>query len=322
MEKIRRNPAKLSQLVKEFDLEILYQATSYEEQTLSISDVNRPALQLVGFYDYFQPSRLQILGRAEVMFLKAMAAEPRRHVLDELLRCEIPALIISRNMDVFPELIELAAKYDRTLLRTPSTTVDISSRIIDFLNRKLAPQITRHGVLMNIYGQGVLMMGDSGIGKSETAIELLKRGHRLVADDAVEIQRVSGRLWGTAPEMIRHYIEIRGVGVIDVEKLFGVGAVQDSTEIDMVIQFEKWADDKFYDRLGLDENDTIILDVPVPQVTIPVSAGRNLAAIVELAAMNNRQKKHGFNSAREFAAQIDGHIDRVTRENELKNQNP
>lgn len=196
MEKIRRNPAKLSQLVKEFDLEILYQATSYEEQTLSISDVNRPALQLVGFYDYFQPSRLQILGRAEVMFLKAMAAEPRRHVLDELLRCEIPALIISRNMDVFPELIELAAKYDRTLLRTPSTTVDISSRIIDFLNRKLAPQITRHGVLMNIYGQGVLMMGDSGIGKSETAIELLKRGHRLVADDAVDIRRVSNSLYG------------------------------------------------------------------------------------------------------------------------------
>ena len=245
MEKIRRNPAKLSQLVKEFDLEILYQATSYEEQTLSISDVNRPALQLVGFYDYFQPSRLQILGRAEVMFLKAMAAEPRRHVLDELLRCEIPALIISRNMDVFPELIELAAKYDRTLLRTPSTTVDISSRIIDFLNRKLAPQITRHGVLMNIYGQGVLMMGDSGIGKSETAIELLKRGHRLVADDAVEIQRVSGSLWGTAPEMIRHYIEIRGVGVIDVQRLFGMSAVQHDSEVELVIQLEPWEDGKF-----------------------------------------------------------------------------
>ena len=159
-------------------------------------------------------------------------------------------------------------------------------------------------------------------GKSETAIELIKRGHRLVADDAVEITRIGSSLIGTAPELIRNYLEVRGVGVIDVEKLFGVGAVQDSTEIDMVIQFEKWADDKFYDRLGLDENDTTILDVPVPQVTIPVSAGRNLAEIVELAAMNNRQKKHGFNSAREFAAQIDGHIDRVTRENEAKKQNP
>ena len=159
-------------------------------------------------------------------------------------------------------------------------------------------------------------------GKSETALELIKRGHRLVADDAVEITRIGSTLSGTAPELIRNYLEVRGVGVIDVEKLFGVGAVQDSTQIDLVIQFEKWEDDKFYDRLGLDENDTTILDVPVPQITIPVSAGRNLAAIVELAAMNNRQKKHGFNSAREFAAQIDGHIDRVTRENELKNQNP
>ena len=175
---------------------------------------------------------------------------------------------------------------------------------------------------MDVYGEGVLIFGDSGIGKSETAIELIKRGHRLVADDAVEIKRIGATLVGTAPELIRNYLEVRGVGVIDVEKLFGVGSVQDSTQIDLVIQFEKWADDKFYDRLGLDENDTTILDVPVPQITIPVSAGRNLAAIVELAAMNNRQKKHGFNSAREFAAQIDGHIDRVTRKNELKNQKP
>ena len=314
MEKIRRNPAKLSQLVKEFDLEILYQATSYEEQTLSISDVNRPALQLVGFYDYFQPSRLQILGRAEVMFLKAMAAEARRHVLEELLRCDIPALIISRNMDVFPELIELAAKYDRTLLRTPSTTVDISSRIIDFLNRKLAPQITRHGVLMNIYGQGVLMMGDSGIGKSETAIELLKRGHRLVADDAVEIQRVSGSLWGTAPEMIRHYIEIRGVGVIDVQRLFGMSAVQHDSEVELVIQLEPWEDGKFYDRLGLEGETYTMLGVSLPYVTIPVRPGRNLAGIVELAAMKNRQAFFGYNAAQEFVDRVDRQIDELSRQ--------
>ena len=311
MEKIRRNPAKLSQLVKEFDLEILYQATSYEEQTLSISDVNRPALQLVGFYDYFQPSRLQILGRAEVMFLKAMAAEPRRHVLDELLRCEIPALIISRNMDVFPELIELAAKYDRTLLRTPSTTVDISSRIIDFLNRKLAPQITRHGVLMNIYGQGVLMMGDSGIGKSETAIELLKRGHRLVADDAVEIQRVSGSL----------YIEIRGVGVIDVQRLFGMGAVQHDSEVELVIQLEPWEDGKFYDRLGLEGETYTLLGVSLPYVTIPVRPGRNLAGIVEIAAMKNRQAFFGYNSAQEFVDRVDRQIDELSRQAARKTDN-
>ena len=292
MEKIRRNPAKLSQLVKEFDLEILYQATSYEEQTLSISDVNRPALQLVGFYDYFQPSRLQILGRAEVMFLKAMAAEPRRHVLDELLRCEIPALIISRNMDVFPELIELAAKYDRTLLRTPSTTVDISSRIIDFL-----------------------------IGKSETAIELLKRGHRLVADDAVEIQRVSGSLWGTAPEMIRHYIEIRGVGVIDVQRLFGMSAVQHDSEVELVIQLEPWEDGKFYDRLGLEGETYTMLGVSLPYVTIPVRPGRNLAGIVEIAAMKNRQTFFGYNSAQEFVDRVDRQIDELSRQAARKTDN-
>ena len=314
MEKIRRNPARLCNLVKEFNLEILYKGKNYDNQTLTISDVNRPALQLVGFYDYFQASRLQILGRAEVMFLKAMSLDQRRRVLEELLRSEIPALIISRNMEVFPELVELARKYDRTLLRTPSTTVDISSRIIDYLNRQLAPQITRHGVLMNIVGQGVLLMGDSGIGKSETAIELLKRGHRLVADDAVEIQRVSGRLWGKAPEMIRHYIEIRGVGVIDVQQLFGMGAVQLDSEIELAIQLEPWEDGKFYDRLGLEGDTCTILGVSVPYVTIPVRPGRNLAAIVEIAAMKNRQMLFGYNPARDFVNRVDRRIDELTRQ--------
>ena len=224
-------------------------------------------------------------------------------------------------MDVFPELIELAAKYDRTLLRTPSTTVDISSRIIDFLNRKLAPQITRHGVLMNIYGQGVLMMGDSGIGKSETAIELLKRGHRLVADDAVEIQRVSGSLWGTAPEMIRHYIEIRGVGVIDVQRLFGMSAVQHDSEVELVIQLEPWEDGKFYDRLGLEGETYTMLGVSLPYVTIPVRPGRNLAGIVEIAAMKNRQAFFGYNAAQEFVDRVDRQIDELSRQAARKTDN-
>ena len=212
----------------------------------------------------------------------------------------------------------MAQKYGRTLLRTKYTSVEFSSMTIDYLNHALAPVITRHGVLMDVYGEGVLIFGDSGIGKSETAIELIKRGHRLVADDAVEITRIGSVLFGTAPELIRNYLEVRGIGVIDVEKLFGVGAVQDSTQIDLVIQFEKWTDSTYFDRLGLEDSYATIMDVPVPQVTVPVSAGRNLAGIVELAAMNNRQKKHGFNSAREFAAQIDGHIDRINRENEAK----
>lgn len=313
---------KVKDIVEKFQMEVLYPGADFETETLTITDVNRPGLQFVGFFDYFDPRRLQIIGKAETMFLKSFSSAERRKCFEDLFKYEIPALVISRKLDVFPECMEMAQKYGRTLLRTEHTSVEFTSMTIDFLNHELAPMITRHGVLMDVYGEGVLILGDSGIGKSETAIELIKRGHRLVADDAVEITRIGSTLSGTAPELIRNYLEVRGVGVIDVEKLFGVGAVQDSTQIDLVIQFEKWEDDKFYDRLGLDENDTTILDVPVPQITIPVSAGRNLAAIVELAAMNNRQKKHGFNSAREFAAQIDGHIDRVTRENELKNQNP
>ena len=272
---------RVKDIVEKFQMEVINKGTDYDTEILTITDVNRPGLQFIGFFDYFDPRRLQIIGKSEVTFLRGYSAEERRKRFEDLFCYEIPALVISRNLDVFPECLEMAQKHGRTLLRTKYTSVEFTAMTIDYLNHALAPVITRHGVLVDVYGEGVLIFGDSGIGKSETAIELIKRGHRLVADDAVEVP-----------------------------------------QIDLVIQFEKWEDDKFYDRLGLDENDTTILDVPVPQITIPVSAGRNLAAIVELAAMNNRQKKHGFNSAREFAAQIDGHIDRVTRENELKNQNP
>ncbi len=313
---------RVKDIVEKFQMEVINKGTDYDTEILTITDVNRPGLQFIGFFDYFDPRRLQIIGKSEMTFLRGYSFEERRKRFEDLFCYEIPALVISRNLDIFPECLEMAQKHGRTLLRTKYTSVEFTAMTIDYLNHVLAPFITRHGVLVDVYGEGVLIFGDSGIGKSETAIELIKRGHRLVADDAVEIKRIGATLVGTAPELIRNYLEVRGVGVIDVEKLFGVGSVQDSTQIDLVIQFEKWADDKFYDRLGLDENDTTILDVPVPQITIPVSAGRNLAAIVELAAMNNRQKKHGFNSAREFAAQIDGHIDRVTRENELKNQKP
>ena len=249
-----------------------------------------------------------------------MEPEKRRRVLEDLLRCEIPALIIARNMGVFPELIELAQKYGRTLLRTERKTVDATSEMIDYLNKKLAPQITRHGVLMNINGQGVLLLGDSGIGKSETAIELLKRGHRLVADDAVEIRRISTSLYGAAPELIRHYIEIRGVGVVDVQQLFGMGAVQFETEIDLVVQLEQWQDGKFYDRLGLGEESYELLGVKLPYMTVPVRPGRNLAGIVEIATMKNRQMKYGYNPARDFVARLDRHYDALNEENRRKKQ--
>ena len=313
MEKVRRDPASLSQLVKDFDLEVVYKGLDYDTRMITIPDVNRPALQLVGFYDYFEPKRLQILGKAEFTFLKAMPLEQRRKVFEDLLRCEIPALIIARNMEIFPELMEIARKHGRTLLRTEKTTVELTSHIIDYLNRALAPQITRHGVLMNIYGQGVLMIGDSGIGKSETAIELLKRGHRLIADDAVELRRVSYRkILGTAPANIRHFIELRGIGIINVARVFGIGSVRSSVEVEMVVQLEPWDRTKNYDRTGLETEYYDILGVKVPSMLIPVMPGRNLAVILETAAINNRQKEMGYNAAKELLTQL-GLADDITK---------
>ena len=304
---------KVKDIVEKFQMEVLYRGTDYETETLTITDVNRPGLQFVGFFDYFDPRRLQIIGKAETMFLKSFSSAERRKCFEDLFKYEIPALVSSRKLDVFPECMEMAQKYGRTLLRTEHTSVEFTSMTIDFLNHELAPMITRHGVLMDVYGEGVLILGDSGIGKSETAIELLKRGHRLVADDAVEIRRVSNSLYGTAPEIIRHYIEIRGVGVIDVQQLFGMGAVQFDTEIDLVIQLEQWEDGKFYDRLGLGEEKYTMLDVSLPIVTIPVRPGRNLAGIVEIATMKNRQMKYGYNAARDFVTQFDSKVDAMLK---------
>ena len=318
MEKVKRTPASLKNMVETFNMEILHKGRDFDNTVVTISDVNRPALQLVGFYDYFDDKRLQILGRGEMQFLERMTEAERTRVFNKLLSYPFPAMIVARDMEAPSELVQMANKHDRTLLRSAESTVDVTSKLIDYLNRAMAPQIARHGVLMNIYGQGVLILGDSGIGKSETAIELLKRGHRLVADDAVEIRRISNNLFGTAPEIIRHYIEIRGVGVIDVQQLFGMGAVQFDTEIDLVIQLEQWVDGKFYDRLGLGEEKYEMLGVELPIVTIPVRPGRNLAGIVEIATMKNRQMKYGYNSARDFVTQFDSKMDAMIKENRAK----
>ena len=314
MEKVRRTPASLKKMVEIFGMEILHKGRDFDNTVVTISDVNRPALQLVGFYDYFDDKRLQILGRGEMRFLDRMTETERMRVFNKLLSYPFPALIVAREMDVPTELVQMAEKHDRTLLRSAESTVDVTSKLIDYLNRAMAPQIARHGVLMNIYGQGVLILGDSGIGKSETAIELLKRGHRL----GVEIRRISNSLFGTAPEIIRHYIEIRGVGVIDVQQLFGMGAVQFDTEIDLVIQLEQWIDGKFYDRLGLGEEKYEILGVELPIVTIPVRPGRNLAGIVEIATMKNRQMKYGYNAARDFVTQFDSKVDEMMKEKQTE----
>ena len=303
---------KLGKLIQEFRLEVLRGGAGYEDVSIRTEDVNRPGLQLTGFFDYFDAKRLQVIGRVETTYLEGLTSEERRESFELLLSQDIPALIISREIEPFPECMEMAEKYDRTILRSPDTTSVLMSNIIAALKSYLAPRITRHGVLVEVYGEGVLLLGESGVGKSETAIELVKRGHRLIADDAVEIKRASDkRLIGTAPELIRHYIELRGIGVIDVCRLFGMSAVKDEAEIDMVINLEQWKDGAMYDRLGLENLYTTILDVQVPSLTVPVRPGRNLAVIIEVAAMNNRHKKMGYNAAVEFTKQINQHFDQA-----------
>ena len=303
---------KLGKIIKEFGLEVLRGGTGYENRAIETEDVNRPGLQLTGFFDYFDPSRLQVIGKVETTYLTGLTPEARRESFERLLSQDITALIITRGIDPFPECMEMAERYDRTILRSQETTSALMSTLIASLKSYLSPQITRHGVLVDVYGEGVLLLGESGVGKSETAIELVKRGHRLIADDAVEIKRTAAmNLMGTAPELIRHYIELRGIGVIDVRRLFGMSAVKDEAVIDMVINLEQWKDGALYDRLGLEELYTTILDVQVPSLTVPVKPGRNLAVIVEVAAMNNRHKKMGYNAALEFTKQINKHFDQA-----------
>ena len=307
-----RYSVKLGKLIEEFELEVLRGAENYQDMLIQREDVNRPGLQLVGFFDYFDAKRMQLLGRVESTYLEQISSEERSKCFDAFLAHDIPALVITRGMEPFPELMEMAEKYDRTILRTQETTTAFMGALILALRNYLAPRITRHGVLVEVYGEGVLLLGESGVGKSETAIELVKRGHRLVADDAVEIKRVGvKRLVGSAPELIRHYIELRGIGVVDVQQLFGMSAVREDQDIDLVVNLEQWNDETMYDRLGLEQLYTVILDVKVPALTVPVKPGRNLAIIVEVAAMNNRHKKMGYNAAQAFTQQINEHFDQA-----------
>lgn len=301
----------LGHIIEEFKLEVLRSAPGYEDAPISEEDVSRPGLQLAGFFDYFDARRLQVIGLVENTYLSGLSSQDREAIFDKLLSYPIPALIVARGLDIFPECMAMAQKYDRTILRTSDATSEFMSSVIAFLRTSLAPRITRHGVLVEVYGEGVLLLGESGVGKSETAIELVKRGHRLIADDAVEIRRVASRkLVGRAPELIRHYIELRGIGVVDVRRLFGMGAVKDEQEIDLIINLEIWRDGAVYDRLGADNRYSSVLDVQLPALTVPVKPGRNLAIIIEVAAMNNRDKKMGYNAALEFSKQITENLER------------
>ena len=297
----------LPELVERLKMAVVNRGADYESALVGIKDVNRPGLQLAGYFDYFDERRLQVIGMAETKMLESMTSEQRSESFAKLFSYNIPALVVSRDLDIYPECLTMARKYQRTLLHTAETTVDFTTKVIELLTQLMAPTITRHGVLLDIYGEGVLITGDSGIGKSETAIELVKRGHRLVADDAVDIRRVSDQLIGKAPELIRHYIELRGIGVIDVQQLFGMSAVILEAQIDLVVHLEQWREDKFYDRFGLDEETVDILGVELPILTIPVMPGRNLAVIVEVAAMNNRHKKYGYNAAQKLAVELERH---------------
>lgn len=293
LEKIIQNP--------NFNLEVVYVPRPTAEINIITNEVNRPGIVLTGYTDYFDPLRIQILGWTELGFLQKMSEDEQKKALGYWLGLHPAAAVVTRGLEIPSFLIEACHKYEVPLLSTPDETSPFLASLIAFLNRELAPRITRHGVLVEVYGEGVLIVGESGAGKSETAIELIKRGHRLIADDAVEIRRVRDNvLEGSPPNNIRHFIELRGIGIINASRIFGMGAVKPKEKIDMIIQLEDWDATKAYDRLGLDNEYTKLLDVKVPIITVPITPGRNLAVIVETAAMNNRQKKMGYNGAKEL----------------------
>ena len=300
----------LSTLVKEFNLDIAYAATDYESIRITVEDVARPGLQLAGYFDHYEPMRLQVMGNVEMSYAAKLSSSERAAIFDRLFSYKFPAMLIARGIAPSQEMLAMAKKYNITILRSNDATSTIVSAIITYLKSALAPRITRHGVLVEVYGEGIFLTGDSGMGKSEAAVELLKRGHRLIADDAVEIKKISETsLMGTAPNLIRNYIELRGIGIINVAKLYGMGAVKLDNEINLVVNIVPWNTQEAYDRLGLDDQYTEILGVKVPMYTIPITPGRNLAVILEVAAMNNRQKKMGYNAALEFTEQINRHFE-------------
>lgn len=291
----------LSKVIKEAMLETILATGDPDEILITSSEVNRPGLALAGYFDYFNSDRLQIIGKSESGFIEDLPEELRRIRLEELVSRRPPAIILTRSLPASEELLELCEKYRVTLLRSTDSTSGLLSVLIAFLNVELAPRITRHGVLVEVYGEGILLMGDSGVGKSETAIELVNRGHRLIADDAVEIRRVSAKtLVGSAPDNIRHFVELRGIGIVNARRIFGMGAVKMTEKIDLVVQLEQWDNEKMYDRMGLENEYMDLLGIQLPQLTIPVKPGRNLAIIIEVAAMTNRQKKMGYNAAQEL----------------------
>ena len=300
----------VERIKNEFALEEIYSPYNCAEKEIISNDVNRPGLNFTGEYDYYDEKRIQIIGNAEYGYINKLTTEQKIAVFEEFMSRKPPLVVIARMNDVLPEMLSAAKKHGVFVMRTADSTSDFIAGIISFLNVELAPRITTHGVLVEAYGEGILILGESGVGKSETAIELVKRGHRLIADDAVEIRRVSAKtLVGSAPANIRHFVELRGIGIINVKEIFGVGSVKATEKIDMVINLEQWDNKKVYDRIGLDNEKKEILGISVDCLTIPVCPGRNLAIIIEVAAMNHRQKRMGYNAAQELMKQLGMSID-------------
>ncbi len=296
-----KHQEKLQTIVDKFSLEEIFSPADFSERYISRSDTSRPGLPLAGFFKDFENERIQIIGNMEHSYLSSLPLECRYASLENFFSRGVIMVIVTAGLPIFPEMEELAKRFDTPLYRSAMYTSKLVSALTAELNVLLAECITTHGVLVEVYGEGILIMGESGIGKSETAIELVKRGHRLIADDAVELKRVSDKtLVGSAPDLIKHYIELRGIGIVDVRRIFGMGAVKDTEKVDLVISFEPWDSEKVYERFGLDAEYTDIMGIKIPSITIPVKPGRNLAVIIEIAAMNNRQKKMGYNTAEEF----------------------
>ena len=301
----------ITELIEKLGLRNMTMELDTDAIVLVHPDVNRPALQLTGFFDHFDKDRVQIIGYVEQAYLDKLTPERRHEVYDARISSQIPCLLFSRGMKPEEDVLELCNHYGVPCMVSEKTTSDLMAEVIRWLNVKLAPMISIHGVLVDVFGEGVLIMGESGIGKSEAALELIKRGHRLVSDDVVEIRRVSDEtIIGSAPDITRHFIELRGIGIIDVKTLFGVESVKDTQAIDMVIKLEEWDREKEYDRLGMEDQYTEFLGNKVVCHSIPIRPGRNLAIIVESAAVNYRQKKMGYNAARELYNRVQANLAR------------
>ncbi len=301
----------LEKAVAQLNVEVIYAPCELKDIPVYSADVNRPGLLLTGYNKFFDATRIQVCGMVEMSYLKEVPENERRAHIHTLFAVKPPAVIISRNLPVFDEMVEFAKEYQVPLLHSPENTTHLITAMNSTMTVELAPRITRHGVMVEVFGEGILIMGESGVGKSEAAIELVKRGHRLIADDAVELRKVSNRsIVANAPENIRHFVELRGVGIVNIARIFGDGAVKPSEKVDMVVQLEVWDGQKSYSKTGL-ENDTIdLMGVKLPLSVIPIRPGRNLSIILETAAISNRQKKMGYNAAEEL-------IDRLGLQNDI-----